>query len=65
MSQKNNYKKGEKRTDFQVKCPYNPSHQMPKSRLMWHILFKCKDKKTMEKDFKTCPYNLTHIIHEN
>ena len=43
------FKKGEERTDFQVQCPYNPNHKMPESRLMWHIINKCKDKKTMGK----------------
>jgi len=30
------------------KCPYNPSHTMPKERLLWHISSGCKDKVNLE-----------------
>ena len=30
--------------DYMVECPYNSSHKMPKSRLPWHLLNKCKTK---------------------
>ncbi|KAK7863298.1 hypothetical protein R5R35_005341 [Gryllus longicercus] len=43
-----------------VPCPYNPSHQINKSRLQYHIV-KC-EKQHAQRELVTCPYNATHRL---
>ncbi|CAK92289.1 unnamed protein product (macronuclear) [Paramecium tetraurelia] len=56
------FKTGDERHDFQVKCPYNPSHQMPNSKLFYHISQGCQDKARLEHLYEHCPYNFMHVI---
>ncbi|CAD8119839.1 unnamed protein product [Paramecium sonneborni] len=56
------FKTGDERYDFQVKCPYNPSHQMPNSKLFYHISQGCQDKARLEHLYEHCPYNFLHVI---
>ncbi|CAD8105341.1 unnamed protein product [Paramecium primaurelia] len=56
------FKTGDERHDFQVKCPYNPSHQMPNSKLFYHISQGCQDKARLEHLYEHCPYNYLHVI---
>jgi len=44
-----------------VCCPYNSSHTMPESRLLWHISSGCKDKQLYGHLYETCPHNPYHI----
>ncbi|CAD8058695.1 unnamed protein product [Paramecium sonneborni] len=64
------FKKGDFRHDFEVICPYNKKHQMPFSKLQFHISKGCKDKRekgnyiqfNIGYKYDTCPYNCFHII---
>ncbi|CAD8060582.1 unnamed protein product [Paramecium sonneborni] len=56
------FKKGDFRHDFEVICPYNKKHQMPFSKLWFHITKGCKDKREKGYKYDTCPYNCLHII---
>ncbi|CAD8146918.1 unnamed protein product [Paramecium pentaurelia] len=56
------FKKGDFRHDFEVICPYNKKHQMPFSKLWFHITKGCKDKREKGHKYDTCPYNCLHII---
>jgi hypothetical protein len=47
--------------DQWVHCPYNHEHQMPQSRLQWHLV-KCPEKKRCKDKFTQCPFNSIHII---
>ncbi|CAD8151820.1 unnamed protein product [Paramecium pentaurelia] len=56
------FKKGDFRHDFEVICPYNKKHQMPFSKLWFHITKGCKDKREKGHKYDTCPYNCLHIV---
>ncbi|KAK7863297.1 hypothetical protein R5R35_005340 [Gryllus longicercus] len=43
-----------------VSCPFNPSHQISRSRLQYHIT-KCEKQHSLN-ELGTCPFNPTHRI---
>ncbi|KAK7863296.1 hypothetical protein R5R35_005339 [Gryllus longicercus] len=59
MADYNTFKKSAIRgQDEIVTCPYDPSHQVLKSRLQYHIV-NC-EKQHAQMEFETCPFNATH-----
>ncbi|CAK67513.1 unnamed protein product (macronuclear) [Paramecium tetraurelia] len=56
------FQRGDRRHDFEVQCPYNKKHQMPFSKLWFHISKGCKDKREKGHKYDTCPYNCLHIV---
>ena len=47
-----------------VLCPLDPAHRMPRHRLQWHLLNRCKKAKEMSHLLMHCPNDFSHVFIE-
>ena len=47
-----------------VECPVDPQHRMPRHRLQWHLLNRCKKAQALEGRLLHCPHDFSHVYLE-